>query len=123
MEKYNWIEKNNMKNEAIDIEYSDVKVDVLGIVTSYKKRVWIEDFNHENLGYFDNIEEVYTSPKINVEFEGKVINQILNPLNMYHDGINVFRALSHETIVNINTHLNSFSVPKKLILVANMCAE
>lgn len=92
-------------------------LNIKGVETHYRERIWIDDPNEDEGGMFQYVQKKHDSPKIILDFKGQTdIELIVN--GAYSDGTNIFIATSKNEIRNYSTCVNSFSIPKELICIS-----
>lgn len=103
--------------KEIDLQLSDVVCDIQGLRT------------HETYHYFDNKKGGMVTkkrklkrPKIIINFSATT-NEYLSTGSHYTDGINNFVAIDGNKIVNTNTDIETFVIPKKITLIGSAYGE
>lgn len=119
---------NNMENQNESREMVNVKChpileyEVIGAETHYIEKVWIDDQNEPDGGFYTKVEKRHQKPKVIVNFYADVdIELILYA--QYNDGKNAFTAVGKNQIRNTMKSVDSFDIPKQLILIGNQCIE
>lgn len=93
-----------------------IELDISGTATYYEEKIWVDDPNEDEGGTFQFVRKRYAQPKLILNFIGEVdIELELNAT--YTDGFNLFRAIDKNKIQNMDTHINSFKLPKELACV------
>lgn len=87
-------------------------------ISHYTKRTWISaNYPFDgNDGYWQTTKKRYRKTKLDIIFIAQV-DTTLRPSGVYFDGINNFYAISPTEITLVNHHIDSFSIPKSLILL------
>jgi hypothetical protein len=90
------------------------------VVTHFEDKIWVPDINEENGGSHQTIKKRYAKPRIQISFQAQInATEKLNAGTFYTDGINMFRAISDNIIVNVDRCVESFSIPKKIVAIQN----
>ena len=95
-----------------------IHLNISGVVTHYTDRVWIDDENHPEGGSFQGVLKRYPKPRISIDFLGRTEDDLV-PGCIYIDGANPFIATSRHEFRNVDTTVESFSVPQILVCVSN----
>ena len=92
--------------------------EVKGISTHYLDKVWVDDENEPDGGFYTNVEKRHKHPKVIVTFYADVnIDLLIN--GQYYDGMNMFTAVGKHTLRNTFTEVDRFQIPKELALVGS----
>lgn len=93
------------------------RYDVIGVTTHYTDKVWIDDKEEPEGGFYQNIEKRRPNAKVLVDFYADVdIDLVVN--GIYSDGTNLFRAVGRRTIRNETPDVFSFKIPLHIVLIA-----
>jgi hypothetical protein len=92
--------------------------EVKGVSTHYTDKMWVDDENEPDGGYYTNVEKRHKHPKVIVDFYADV-NIDLQVNGQYYDGENVFIAVGKHTIRNAFTEVDRFKIPQELALIGS----
>ena len=111
-----------IESQEIAIICSEIDFSIKGIAEWYGEQVWIEDDEHEDGGYINRVLKKYDVPKVDMAFTCKIDSEVVSG-DIYIDLVskNNFLAMSPNTITLINQHVDTFSIPKVLVLIYSNC--
>lgn len=107
--------ESELKNCTEEIKV--IHLNVGGVVTHYTDKIWVDDHNDPDGGYYQPVKKPYKTPRVKIDFLANV-SPDLECGAVYHDGLNTFVAISKNQIRNVEEALEKFSVPKKLIQIS-----
>lgn len=92
-------------------------LNISGVTTSYGKLTWVQDDDEPDGGYYKTVKVMYKTPKVKLNFVGTT-DVDLEIGGRYYDGANIFVATEKNRIQNVYESVETFSIPKEVILVA-----
>lgn len=109
--------KNKTQTTNVYISLANVvHLNVNGASTHYMDKIWVDDDNDPDGGYFQSVKKLYKTPRVNIDFLAKV-DVDLQVGCVYSDGINNFIATAKNEIRNRENYVEVFRIPKKVVCV------
>lgn len=111
------------KNILTGVVCSLVSFSIIGIVTHYADKAWIEDKNEPEGGTYQSVKKRFDEPRVEIEFTAEV-NVVLETGTTYQDNMgNFFDAIANRVITNANRYVKKFSIPTILIPISKPFKE
>lgn len=112
-------EKTTDKTQATDVYTllaNVVHLNVNGVETHYKDKIWVDDENDIDGGYYQPVKKLYKTPRVKVDFLAKV-DIDLQVGCVYSDGLNNFIATAKNEIRNNEDCVEVFRIPKEVVCI------
>lgn len=93
-----------------------VHLNVNGVATHYTDKIWVDDENDPDGGYYQSVKKLYKTPRVKIDFLANV-GVDLQVGCIYTDGINSFIATAKNKIRNHEECVEMFKVPKEVVCV------
>ena len=95
-----------------------IRLIILGTVSHYTDRIWVDDENHPEGGSFQGVLKTYKKPRIEIDFLGESEDELV-PGCIYVDGVNPFIAVSKHEFRLVDPVVETFQVPQILVCISN----
>jgi len=104
------------KPELYTLLANVIHLNVNGVETHYTDKIWVDDENDPDGGYYQSVKKLYKTPRVKIDFLAK-IEVDLEVGCIYTDGLNNFMCIGKNTIINREECVEIFKIPKEVICI------
>ena len=104
------------KPELYKLLANVIHLNVNGVATHYADKIWVDDENNADGGYYQSIKKRYKTPRVKIDFKAEIEVE-LEVGCVYTDGLNTFIAITKNTIINREECVEIFKIPKDVVLI------
>lgn len=108
--------KHQIATDVYTVLANVVHLNVNGVATHYTDKIWVDDENDPDGGYYQPVKKLYKTPRVKIDFLAKV-DVDLQVGCVYSDGLNNFIATAKNEIRNHEDCVDVFRVPKEVVCV------
>lgn len=108
--------KQEQSNELYPVLANVVRLNINGVATHYTDKIWVDDENDPDGGYYQPVKKIYKTPRVKIDFLANV-NVDLQVGCVYSDGLNNFIATAKNEIRNHEDCVEVFRVPKEVVCI------
>lgn len=108
--------KGKEATDAYTLSANVVHLNVNGVATHYMDKIWVDDENDPDGGYYQPVKKLYKTPRVKIDFLAKV-DIDLQAGCVYTDGINNFLATAKNEIRNNEDCVEIFKIPKEVVCI------